>query len=140
MTVLFWRLLEFFLCFPSPLTIRTLLPLTRDRQDLGPGRGIGYSVTHGALKAFDGNHKDVVIGYRATETPEYHQWVAMVLGASKTRVIVSQKCDGVLSLTAAVESGHAPAVVGEFTTAIAGDRVRYIPFVPKTSSMDVGLL
>jgi DNA-binding transcriptional LysR family regulator len=45
-----------------------------------------------------------------------------------------------LSLIAAVESGHAPAVVGEFTTAIAGDRVRYIPFVSKPSFMDVGLL
>ena len=63
-----------------------------------------------------------------------------MLGVSKTCVIVSQKCDGVLSLIAAVESGHAPAVVGEFMTAIAGDRVRYIPFVPKISSTDVDLL
>jgi hypothetical protein len=30
--------------------------------------------------------------------------------------------------------------VGEFTTAIAGDRIRYIPFVSKPSFMDVGLL
>jgi hypothetical protein len=34
----------------------------------------------------------------------------------------------------------APAVVGEFTTALAGDRVRYIPFASKPSFMDVGLL
>ena len=40
----------------------------------------------------------------------------------------------------AVESGHAPAVVGEFTTAVAGDRVRFIPFASKASYMDVGLL
>jgi len=46
----------------------------------------------------------------------------------------------VLSLVAAVESGHAPAVVGEFTTSIAGDRIRYVPFVSKPSFMDVGLL
>jgi DNA-binding transcriptional LysR family regulator len=83
---------------------------------------------------------DKLIGYRAAEFPEYHQWVANVLGVSKTRVIISEECDGVLSLIAAVESGHAPAVVGEFTTAIAGDRVRYIPFVSKPSFMDVGLL
>jgi hypothetical protein len=31
-------------------------------------------------------------------------------------------------------------VVGEFTTAVAGDRVRFIPFVSKPSFMDVGLL
>jgi DNA-binding transcriptional LysR family regulator len=81
-----------------------------------------------------------LIGYRAAEFPEYHQWVAKVLGVSKTRVIISQECDGVLSLIAAVESGHAPAVVGEFTTAIAGDRVRYIPFISKASFIEVGLL
>jgi LysR family transcriptional regulator, benzoate and cis,cis-muconate-responsive activator of ben and cat genes len=81
-----------------------------------------------------------LIGYRAAEFPEYHQWVAKVLGVSKRRVIISQECDGVLSIIAAVESGHAPAVVGEFTTAIAGDRVCYIPFVSKASFMDVGLL
>ena len=81
-----------------------------------------------------------LIGYRAAEFPEYHQWVAKVLGVSKTRVTVSQECDGVLSVIAAVEAGHAPAVVGEFTTAVAGDRVCYVPFVSKASFMQVGLL
>jgi LysR family transcriptional regulator, benzoate and cis,cis-muconate-responsive activator of ben and cat genes len=83
---------------------------------------------------------DNLIGYRAAEFPEYHQWVAKVLGVNKTRVIITEECDGVLSLVAAVESGRAPAVVGEFTTAVAGDRVRFIPFVSKPSFMDVGLL
>jgi LysR family transcriptional regulator, benzoate and cis,cis-muconate-responsive activator of ben and cat genes len=81
-----------------------------------------------------------LIGYRAEDFPEYHQWVAKVLGVSKTRVTISQECDGVLSVIAAVEAGHAPAVVGEFTTAVAGDRVHYIPFVSKASFMHVGLL
>jgi DNA-binding transcriptional LysR family regulator len=81
-----------------------------------------------------------LVGYRATDFPEYHQWVAKVLGVSKTRVVITQECDGVMSVIAAVESGHAPAVVGEFTTAVAGDRVRYVPFVSKASYMDVGLL
>jgi DNA-binding transcriptional LysR family regulator len=76
----------------------------------------------------------------AEDFPEYHQWVAKVLGVSKTRVTISQECDGVLSVIAAVEAGHAPAVVGEFTTAVAGDRVHYIPFVSKASFMHVGLL
>jgi LysR family transcriptional regulator, benzoate and cis,cis-muconate-responsive activator of ben and cat genes len=83
---------------------------------------------------------DNLVGYRATEFPEYQPWVAKVLGVSKNRVVISQECDGVLSLVAAVESGHAPAVVGEFTTTIAGDRIRYVPFVSKPSFMDVGLL
>ena len=79
-------------------------------------------------------------GYRASDFPEYHQWVAGVLGVSKTRVVIGQECDGVMSLIAAVESGQAPAVVGEFTIAIAGNRVRYIPFAAGNSYMDVGLL
>jgi LysR family transcriptional regulator, benzoate and cis,cis-muconate-responsive activator of ben and cat genes len=83
---------------------------------------------------------DNLVGYRATEFPEYHQWLAKVLGISKTRVVISQECDGVLSLIAAVESGHVAAVVAEFITGIAGDRIRYIPFVSKPSFMEVGLL
>jgi DNA-binding transcriptional LysR family regulator len=81
-----------------------------------------------------------LIGYRAAEFPEYQPWVANVLGVSKTRVTITEECDGVLSIIAAVEAGNAPAVVGEFTTAVAGDRVRYIPFVSKASFMHVGLL
>jgi DNA-binding transcriptional LysR family regulator len=81
-----------------------------------------------------------LIGYRATDFPEYQPWVAKVLGVSKTRVTISEECDGVLSVIAAVEAGNAPAVVGEFTTAVSGDRVRYIPFVSKASFMQVGLL
>ena len=83
---------------------------------------------------------DKLIGYRAADFPEYYQWVAKVLGVSKTRVIITEECDGVLSIITAVESGHSPAVVGEFTAAIAGDRVRYIPFISKPSFMEVGLL
>jgi DNA-binding transcriptional LysR family regulator len=83
---------------------------------------------------------DNLIGYRAAEFPEYHQWVTSVLGVSKARVIITQECDGVLSLIAAVESGTAPAVVAEFITAISGNRIRFVPFVSKSSFMDVGLL
>jgi LysR family transcriptional regulator, benzoate and cis,cis-muconate-responsive activator of ben and cat genes len=83
---------------------------------------------------------DKLVGYRAADFPEYHPWVAKVLGVSKTQVNISQECDGVLSVIAAVEAGRAPAVVGEFTIAVAGDRVRYVPFVSKAAFMDVGLL
>jgi DNA-binding transcriptional LysR family regulator len=83
---------------------------------------------------------DKLIGYRAVDFPEYHPWVAKMLGVKKTLVCIGQECDGVLSVIAAVEAGNAPAVVGEFTSAIAGDRVRYVPFASKKSFMDVGLL
>jgi DNA-binding transcriptional LysR family regulator len=83
---------------------------------------------------------DQLTGYRALDFPEYHPWVAKMLGVKKTLVTIRQECDGVLSIIAAVEAGNAPAVVGEFTSAIAGDRVRYVAFDSKKSFMDVGLL
>jgi LysR family transcriptional regulator, benzoate and cis,cis-muconate-responsive activator of ben and cat genes len=84
--------------------------------------------------------RDKLVGYREADFPEYHEWVAGVLGIKPSRVRFVQQCDGVLSIIAAVESGVAPAVVGEFTKFIAGDRTRYIPFESKPSFMDVGLL
>jgi DNA-binding transcriptional LysR family regulator len=83
---------------------------------------------------------DNLVGYCAKDFPEYHQWVAKVLGVRKSRVAITQECDGVMSAIAAVESGHGPAVVGEFTAAVGGNRVRFVPFTGKPSFMDVGLL
>jgi hypothetical protein len=45
-----------------------------------------------------------------------------------------------LSVVAAVESGRGAAVVGEFITAVAGDRVRFVPFVSGAHFLEVGLL
>jgi DNA-binding transcriptional LysR family regulator len=81
-----------------------------------------------------------LIGYRGADFPEYHPWVAKVLGIRKPAFRFVQQCDGVLSIIAAVESSRHPAVVGEFTTFVAGARVGYIPFASKVSHMDVGLL
>ena len=83
---------------------------------------------------------DKLVGYREADFPEYHEWVAGVLGVNPSRVRFVEECDGVLSMIAAVESGVASAVVGEFTKFIAGDRTRYVPFESKPSFMDVGLL
>jgi hypothetical protein len=43
-------------------------------------------------------------------------------------------------LVAAVESGRAPAVVGEFISGIAGNRVRFMPFSGGTPRVQVGIL
>jgi LysR family transcriptional regulator, benzoate and cis,cis-muconate-responsive activator of ben and cat genes len=81
-----------------------------------------------------------LVGYSAADFPEYHEWVAGVLGVNQSRVRFIEQCDGVLSIITAVESGIAPAVVGEFTKFIAGGRIQYVPFDKKPSYMDVGLL
>jgi DNA-binding transcriptional LysR family regulator len=43
--------------------------------------------------------------------------------------MIIQECADALSVVATVESGRGVAVVGEFITAVAGDRVRFVPFV-----------
>jgi LysR family transcriptional regulator, benzoate and cis,cis-muconate-responsive activator of ben and cat genes len=81
-----------------------------------------------------------LVGYSQADFPEYHDWVASVLDVNPSRVRFIEQCDGVLSIITAVESGIAPAVVGEFTKFVAGGRIRYVPFERKPSFMDVGLL
>ena len=81
-----------------------------------------------------------LVVYRAKEFPEYHRWVSKILGVSKGRLIINQECADVLSVVAAVESGRGVAVVGEFITAVAADRVRFVPFVSGAQFLEVGLL
>ena len=81
-----------------------------------------------------------LVVYRAREFPEYHQWVSKILRVSQGRLMVIQECADVLSVIAAVESGRGAAVVGEFITAVAGERVRFVPFDSEAHLLEVGLL
>jgi LysR family transcriptional regulator, benzoate and cis,cis-muconate-responsive activator of ben and cat genes len=81
-----------------------------------------------------------LVVYRAREFPEYHQWMSKILRVSKGRLMIIQECADALSVVATVESGRGVAVVGEFITAVAGDRVRFIPFVSGAHFQEVGLL
>ena len=81
-----------------------------------------------------------LVVYLAREFPEYHRWVSKILRVSKGRLIIIQECTDALSVVATVESGRGVAVVGEFITAVAGDRVRFVPFVSGAHFQEVGLL
>src|SRR5215471_13685148 len=78
--------------------------------------------------------------YRAKDFPEYHKWIADILGVSLGRLIALQECDDVLAVIAAVESGRGLAIVGEFITAVSGNRVRFVFFASKAHFLEVGLL
>lgn len=80
-----------------------------------------------------------LVGYQIDDLPEYYQIVSKVIGVPSERLKVREQCDGPVSLVAAVESGRAPAVVGQFIVAIAGNRVRFIPF-SRTPRLEVGIL
>jgi LysR family transcriptional regulator, benzoate and cis,cis-muconate-responsive activator of ben and cat genes len=81
-----------------------------------------------------------LIVYRAKGFPEYHKWIAAILGMSTDRLSVGQECDDVLGLIAAVESGRGLAIVGDFITAVSGNRTRFVPFAWKRHFLEVGLL
>jgi len=81
-----------------------------------------------------------LIVYRAKDFPEYHKWIAGILGVSPGRLIVVQECDDVLGVIGAVESGRGLAIVGEFITAVSGKRVRFVPFASKAHFLEVGIL
>ena len=81
-----------------------------------------------------------LVGYQVEDFPEYYEIVSKVMGTTARRLKVRQQCDGAVSLVAAVESGRAPAVVGEFVLGIAGNRVRFVPFSSSTSRVQVGIL
>jgi LysR family transcriptional regulator, benzoate and cis,cis-muconate-responsive activator of ben and cat genes len=81
-----------------------------------------------------------LIVYRAKDFPEYHRWIASILGVNAGTLVTTQECDDVLGVIAAVEGGRGVAIVGEFITAVSGNRVRFVPFASKAHSLDVGFL
>lgn len=66
--------------------------------------------------------------------------VAKVMRVKARSLKLRQYCDGVVSLIAAVESGAGPAVVGEFISKVAGDRVKFVPFSGVSLRLKVGIL
>ena len=83
---------------------------------------------------------DELIVYRTKAFPEYHKWIAGILGVKVDRLPIAQECDDVLGVIAAVESGRGLAIVGEFITAVSGNRTRFVPFASKRHFLEVGLL
>ena len=81
-----------------------------------------------------------LIVYRAKDFPEYHKWIASILGVRVGTLVTTQECDDVLGIIAAVEGGRGVAIVGEFITAVSGSRVRFIPFSSKAHFLEVGFL
>jgi DNA-binding transcriptional LysR family regulator len=81
-----------------------------------------------------------LIVYQRKYFPEYHQWIADILASGTGELTVAQECDDVLGEVAAVESGRGVAIVGEFITVVAGNRVRFVPFASKAHFLEVGVL
>ena len=69
-----------------------------------------------------------------------HRWIGSILGVNVGTSVTTQECDDVLGVIAAVEGGRGVAIVGEFITAVSGNRVRFVPFSSKAHFLEVGFL
>ena len=84
--------------------------------------------------------KNELVTYRVKDFPEYHQWISKILGVRTSHLRINAECDDARSIVAAVESGRAIAITGQFITAIAQARVCFVPFAGRGIDSEVGLL
>jgi LysR family transcriptional regulator, benzoate and cis,cis-muconate-responsive activator of ben and cat genes len=82
--------------------------------------------------------REPLIAYSRNEYPDYHENLASVFGATKTKPRVAVEHDSVSSLIAGVEAGGGVAVVSESLACIAGPRLKLLPLLPAPSPLIIG--
>lgn len=80
-----------------------------------------------------------IVAYARDEYPDYHAFLARVLGPAAKRLRVVEECDGGMSLTAAVAANHGVAISALSLAHLAGRRVRYVPLAPAPAPLVVGV-
>jgi DNA-binding transcriptional LysR family regulator len=81
-----------------------------------------------------------IVVFSRADYPDYHEWIASLLGGTTRKIPISAECDGVTSLLAAIESGRGVAILSENIRAVAGKRTVFIPLTPAPAPLLVGLL
>jgi DNA-binding transcriptional LysR family regulator len=81
-----------------------------------------------------------LVVYSTAEFPEYHKWIAKILGIPRKDLTISQECNDILSLIGCVETGYGVAIVSQAITSVIGDHIKFVPFGPATKFLEVGLL
>ena len=92
------------------------------------------SVTADAIRA------EPLVGYSRNEYPDYHPWLAGVLGIRPARLQFAVECDSGTTLLAAVEAERGISVVPETLAATAGKRLRYLSILPSAPRVAVGIV
>jgi LysR family transcriptional regulator, benzoate and cis,cis-muconate-responsive activator of ben and cat genes len=82
--------------------------------------------------------REALIAYSRDEYPEYHEYLASVFAASKTKPRIAEEHDSVASLIAAVEARCGVALVPESLSCFAGNRLKLIPLSPAPAPLSVG--
>ena len=81
-----------------------------------------------------------LVVYRTGDFPEYHRWVAKILGMKRSQMVIGEECSDAMNLIAAVQGGRGVAVVGDFIAPLMGERVCFVPFISGAHFLEVGVL
>jgi DNA-binding transcriptional LysR family regulator len=82
--------------------------------------------------------EQVVVLARA-EYPDYHEFIARILGEAVKHLHISEECDSGSSLMAAVAAGKGVAISASILATAAGRRLRYIALHPPPPPAVVGI-
>jgi len=80
-----------------------------------------------------------IVAYARKEYPDYHDFLARILGRAAQKLRIVEECDGGTSLVLAVAANTGVAVTAASLAQVAGGRVRFVPLRPAPPPLVVGL-
>ena len=80
-----------------------------------------------------------IVAYSRKEYPDYHEFLARIMGSAVKKLRFSEECDSGMSLIAAVESGKGVAITSSILADTAGRRLRFVPLTPAPPPAVVGI-
>lgn len=80
-----------------------------------------------------------IVAYARREYPDYHDFLARVLGRAVKRLRIVEECDDGLSLVLAVAANTGVVVTAAALAHVAGSRLRFVPIRPAPPPLVVGV-
>jgi DNA-binding transcriptional LysR family regulator len=83
--------------------------------------------------------REPLVVYSRTIYPDYHEFLARIVGPRSKRIAFAEECDSGMSLIAAVQSGKGVAITASTLAETAGRRLAFVPITPAPSPAVVGI-
>jgi DNA-binding transcriptional LysR family regulator len=80
-----------------------------------------------------------LVAYARAEYPDYHEFLARIVGPAAKRLRFAEECDSGMSLIAAIAAGKGVAITASILAETAGRRLRFVPLTPATAPAVVGI-
>jgi LysR family transcriptional regulator, benzoate and cis,cis-muconate-responsive activator of ben and cat genes len=129
-----------FLVRPAPAVLRGLRFQELARDSLCLAVAPKHPLARRRVVTLAEAARQPLIAYSRKDYPEYHDHLAALFAATKTKPQVVEEHDSVTSLIAAVEAGGGVAVVSESLACIAGPRLKLMSLAPAPAPLIVGAL